>query len=148
MFGNIVKYLNLAIIFVLTGAVALLLSSFIDRVFISPPVSASLSEDLKSNKQEVIQINILNASGEAGLAARAKEYLRGRGFDVVEIGNYSENLDKSIIIDRLGDINSAYKVAYAVGITDSLITSQIDSSLFLRSSIILGKDFALLKPFK
>lgn len=148
MNGNITKYLNLTIIIALTLVVTLMLCSFIDRVFISPPVSASLSDELKNNKQEVIQVNILNASGESGLAARAKEYLRVRGFDVVEIGNFSKNIDHSMIVDRLGDLNSAYKVAYAVGIRDSLISTQIDSSLFLRSSIIIGKDFALLKPFK
>lgn len=145
---KIAKYLNLAIIFVLLAAISLLLSSFIDRVFISPPISASLPEELRSNKQEVIQVNILNASGEVGLASKAKEFLRVRGFDVVEIGNHKALLENSAVIDRLGDIGSTYKVAYAMGINDSLITTQIDSSMFLRSTIIIGKDFALLKPYK
>ncbi len=145
---KIAKYLNLTIIFVLLVIILLLLSSFIDRVFITPPVSASLPEELRTNKQEVIQVNILNASGEPGLASKAKEFLRVRGFDVVEIGNNKDILENSTIIDRLGDIGSAYKVAYALGINDSLITTKIDSSMFLRSTIIIGKDFAALKPYK
>jgi len=145
---KIAKYINLAIIFVLLILISLLLSSFIDRVFITPPISANLPDELKTNKQEVIQVNILNASGEPGLASKAKEFLRVRGFDVVEIGNNKTIVENSTVIDRLGDIGSAYKVAYAIGINDTLITTQIDSSLFLRSTILIGKDFALLKPFK
>lgn len=127
----------------------ILFFSFIYRLVISPSVDPYVSEENKqtSKKQEVIQINVLNACGVDGLASKAKEYLRRRGFDVVEIGNYSEVLNHSLICDRIGDSESADKVAYAMGISKKSVISQVDSSLYIRASVIIGNDFFELKPF-
>jgi len=57
-----------------------------------------------------------------------------RNFDVVEVGNFSEILPNTKIIDRVGDFASAKKVAKALGIADSLITTNIDSTLFVRNT--------------
>lgn len=125
-----------------------MLSSFISRVFISPPVDPTLDADIQRNTaQEVIQVSVLNAAGAQGIATKAKNYLRSRGFDVVEIGNFDKTVSKSCIIDCVGDLRSAMKVAYALGINDSLVVTKVDSNLFLRSSIILGMDYQELKPF-
>lgn len=138
-----------SLLFTAMGLIVIcMLSSFINRVFIAPPVDPILSEDLKSTSVEVIQVNVLNASGKQGLAAKVKDFLRNRGFDVVEIGNNDVLLNRSQVIDRLGDTKSAKEVAYALGINDSLVISQPDSNMYLRASIIIGDDFAALKPFK
>lgn len=121
--------------------------SFLHRIFISPSVDPYVNQETTSKKKEVIQINVLNACGVDGLASKAKEYLRQRGFDVVEIGNYSEVLNHSVICDRIGDLKSADKVAYAMGIPNKAIVSQVDSSLYIRASVIIGNDFFELKPF-
>ncbi|MBM2814529.1 MAG: hypothetical protein HW421_1291 [Ignavibacteria bacterium] len=146
------KRKNLFVSILLAGlsvTVVLMLSSFLFRTVISPPVDPNLDDNIQKNTvEEVIQVNVLNASGVQGLAARVRNFLRARGFDVVEIGNYPESSENSIIIDKVGDVNSALKVAYALGIGDTLVTTKIDSALFLRTSIIIGKDFASLKPFK
>lgn len=143
-----IKHLNYFIIGVLTLLVTVMSTSFVLRILVAPPVSASIDNAIaKSTAQEVIQVNILNACGVPGLASKAKEYLRARGFDVVEIGNSDELCQKSIIVDRLGDNKSALQVAYALGIKDSLIVTKIDSNMFLRSTIMLGSDFRELKPF-
>lgn len=97
---------------------------------------------------ESIQVNILNACGEDGLASKARKYLRKRGFDVVEIGNYPGLLDKSVVIDRLGDRRSALKTAYAFGVNDSLVYKNIDSTLFVRNTLIIGKDYKNLNAFQ
>ncbi|MFP4368655.1 MAG: LytR C-terminal domain-containing protein [Candidatus Kapaibacterium sp.] len=125
-----------------------MLMSFMYRNFINPPVDAMLDDDTGSfTVEQVIQVNVLNACGEPGIAGFTKEYLRSRGYDVVEIGNNDNKLERSIVIDRVGDHKSARKVAYAMGINDSLIVTKIDSGMYLRSSVILGSDFKGLKPF-
>ncbi|MCX6154010.1 MAG: LytR C-terminal domain-containing protein [Candidatus Kapabacteria bacterium] len=140
--------INYSFISVLSLVVFFMGSSLVYRVAIAKPVDPNLDRNIqKSTVTEVIQVNILNACGERGLASKVKSYLRARGFDVVEVGNFSKTLDKSVIYDRVGDLQSAKKVAYAVGINDSLVASQLDSSLFLRTSIVIGKDFKELKPF-
>ncbi len=143
------KHFNYLIIGVLTILVTVMSTSFVLRIVVAPPVSASIDNAIaKSTAQEVIQVNILNTCGVPGLASKAKEYLRARGFDVVEIGNSDEICPKSMIIDRLGDNKSALQVAYALGIKDSLVVASIDSNMFLRSTILIGSDFRELKPYR
>lgn len=101
-------------------------------------------ENKNGEVAESIQVNVLNACGESGLASKTRKYLRKRGFDVVEVGNYGGILAKSIVIDRLGDKRSALKTAYALGINDSLVYQNIDSTLYLRNTVIIGKDYKSL----
>ena len=131
----------------LASVVALMFFSFMHRVVVSPPVDPLVENERNNQEEKAIQVSILNACGVSGLAAKTREYLRQRGFDVVEITNYPEVLNKSVICDRLGNPDTAGQVAYAMGISDSLIISKIDSGLFVNASIIIGNDFYQLKPF-
>ncbi len=118
------------------------------RYLIAPPIESQLdAETPKFSAEEAIQVQVLNACGVSGLAAKARDYLRKRGFDVVEIGNYKEYCDTSFVIDRVGDIKSARKTAYAMGINENSITTDIDSSMYLRCAVVIGKDYKTLKPF-
>lgn len=127
--------------------VTFLIMSFTNRVLISPPVDSELEENIeKLNNLEIIQVSILNSTSVNGLANKARTFLQMRNFDVVEIGNSKEILPQTIVIDRMGDFGSAKKVAKAFGIADSLIKTDIDSSLFVRSSIVIGQDYPKL-PF-
>lgn len=140
-----IKYVNYTIIVLLSLLSIVMLSSFVNRI-INPPISAEIDEEIyKYRAEEVIQVNILNACGVSGLASETEGYLREVGFDVVEIGNYDVLLNESIIIDRLGDKASARKVANAIGLADTRIITKIDSSLYLRASIVLGNDYKALK---
>ncbi|MCX8054254.1 MAG: LytR C-terminal domain-containing protein [Ignavibacteria bacterium] len=142
------KTANILLLVSFSLIVIVMLSSFINRVIISPPVQAEIDNGANTSQNDVvIQVNVLNACGETGLAAKVMEFLRLRGFDVVEIGNYPKKEEKSFVLDRLGDVRSARKVAYAIGVPDSLVVSAIDSTLFVRSTVVIGKDFPLLKPF-
>ncbi|MGA2298648.1 MAG: LytR C-terminal domain-containing protein [FCB group bacterium] len=134
---------------VLLIAVSLMLSSFVFRMMMSQPVESKVVlQNQKGKVETTIQINILNGSGINGIAKKLKEYFRQRGFDVVEIGNYSKLVDKTQIIDRLGDKESSLKVANALGVEQTKVQTEIDSTLFVRCSIILGKDYGQLKMFK
>jgi hypothetical protein len=124
-----------------------MLSSFVFKTLRGGSINGNVESAAEANIPQVIQANILNGCGVTGLAGDVKHYLRARGFDIVEIGNYEEIQDKSIIVDRIGDMESAKKLALAMGISDSLIVTKIDSSLFLRASVVIGKDYNTLAPF-
>lgn len=127
--------------------VTLLIMSFTNRVLISPPIDPNLEENVeKLNNLEIIQVSILNSTSINGLANKARTFMQLRNFDVVEIGNSKIVLPNTIVIDRMGDFASAKKVAKAFGVADSLIKTDIDSSLFVRVSIIIGQDYPKL-PF-
>jgi hypothetical protein len=40
------------------------------------------------------------------------------------------------------------KLARVLGIADSLVEPRIDSMLFVRASVVIGKDVSLLAPFR
>jgi len=111
------------------------------------PIISDVPESQKIITQEVIQLNILNGCGVSGLASATKDYLRARGFDIVEIGNSQQQYNKTTIIDCLGDKESVRRLAYAMGIADSSVVVRIDSSLFLRATLIIGNDYRTLKSF-
>ena len=129
------------------GAAALVvlvfLGSFVWRM-VNPPVLPYVESE---GPHAVIQVNVVNASGLNGAGRRTLEFLRKRGFDVVELSTAGVLLDSSVVIDRVGDRASALKVALVLGVADSLVISNIDSMLFVRSSVIIGKDLPSLTPF-
>jgi hypothetical protein len=129
--------------------VLIFIISMVYRFLVGPPVDPTLDNNIeKLSVTEVIQINVLNASKVKGLAGEIRDYLRSKGFDVVDVGNYTGDCDSSFVIDRLGDMSSAKKVAFALGIPDSLIFQDIDSSLFLRGTVVIGKNYKTLKPYE
>lgn len=96
-------------------------------------------------RTQVIQLDVLNGTREAKLAQRVTDYLRTQGFDVVEMGNYkSAPVETTLVLDRTGNIEAAREVARVLGVPESNVRTQIDRSLFLDVSVILGNDFAHL----
>ncbi len=96
-----------------------------------------------------IQVEVRNGVGTSGLASTTTHYLRSRGFDVVESGNYSETgVDSSFVIDRIGNPLAAQRVAAALGIAYTRIREDIQQDYFLDVSVVLGGDYASLEPFE
>ncbi len=100
-----------------------------------------------NNHKKIIQVEVLNGCGRAGVADMFTEYLRKHNFDVVHVGNYiSFDVDNTLIIDRTGNKNNAMKVAEALGVDKKYIVQQLNNDYFLDVSIIIGKDFNQLTP--
>ena len=122
--------------------------AFIHRMFISPPVESTvIRADSSAQKTGRIQVNIMNATSQRELARTVMEYLRNRGFDVVELGNFTPE-PRSFVLGRTGDVRSARNVALALGIADSCVRLEPDSTLFLDASVYIGADYRGLKPWK
>lgn len=140
--------MNITILF-MAVIVIVLLGSFIYRVFFTEQIDSSVFErENEQQSKEKIQISILNACGVDGLAAKAKQFMFRRNFDVVNIGNFDSTVVRSFIIDRVGNRDAAERSAESFGINDSLIVIEIDSSRYLMNTIVIGKDYKYLKPFK
>jgi calcineurin-like phosphoesterase len=96
-----------------------------------------------------IQVDVQNGTNESGVAAKFADYLRRNGLDVVEMGNFKGNIEeKTVIIDRSGDLSKAKKVARILGLSDKNVIQQINNSLYLDVTIVIGKDFKELNPYK
>ncbi len=105
-----------------------------------------------SNEQipsEIIQVDVLNGCNVPGIADRFTEFLRNNKIDVVNIGNYINNdIDETIIIDRIGNKANAYKIAEVLGVRRENVIQQLNENYLLDVTIIIGKDYYNLKPLR
>jgi hypothetical protein len=98
---------------------------------------------------DIIQVEVLNGSGMNGIADRFTDFLRNNNLDVVKAGNYiSDDVNESLIIDRSGNMANAFKAAKILGIKKENVIQQLNKDYFLDVSIIVGKDYFNLAPFK
>lgn len=95
-------------------------------------------------KKESAKITILNGTGKAGFATRTAEYLKGYGYDVVEIADAPVKTSETIVYDQ-----TSGQKPYTMALLEKRMKKPIQSGLpagVTNSSdivIVLGDDFAL-----
>jgi hypothetical protein len=93
-----------------------------------------------------IKVEVLNASGQRGLARRATFALRDAGFDVVRVSNDPTYRDSTLVLTRSGKDDWARLVARALG--GARVESRPDSLRYLDVTVLLGSDWRPpAKPF-
>jgi polyisoprenyl-teichoic acid--peptidoglycan teichoic acid transferase len=98
------------------------------------------SQEALRDENLVIRLEILNGTGNTGLARRTAELYRSYGFDVVTVGNAaSEEVAETIVVDRVG--NEIFTNRTAEIIRASLVDLQLESQAGVDVTIILGEDF-------
>ncbi len=94
---------------------------------------------------EIIQIEVLNGCGIAGIANAYTGVLRSNGFDVVETGNFDHfNLEETIVISRSGVLDNAKRVASALGIKEINVIREESPDYFLDVTVVIGHDYEQL----
>ena len=91
-----------------------------------------------------LTVEVLNASGKAGLAKIGTRVLRRAGIDVVAFGNPRDSgtagtIDSTRIVVRRGDARIGERVRRALGVGRVMV--QLDSTRLLDASVLLGVDF-------
>src|SRR5258706_12684832 len=110
-------------------------------------METSQEQTVQGKPQRILQLDVLNGCGVKGAASKFTGYLRSRGFDVVEMKNYKvSTMAKTLVVDRVGDVGAARRVADALGISDKNIVQQLNPDYFVDVSIIIGADYSTLKP--
>ncbi len=112
---------------------------------------AVLASDDSSALERVYALEILNGTDKQGLARNTSELYQSFGYDVVNIGNYEEDIRETILIDRIGNPSVAKIVANVIHCenikTTSLDENSEDEDLAYGSeanvdfTLILGSDF-------
>ncbi len=103
----------------------------------------------KQPSGSTLQIDVQNGSGVTGIADKFTDFLRIKGFDVVEMGNFStSDVRNSMVIDRAGNMKNAKRVAASLGISEKNVIQQMNKNYFLDATVVIGKDFADLMPMK
>lgn len=133
----------------LFGVLAIVLGIVLVSRSFTPSVDPYRENNTGQLVGEVIQVSVRNGCGVSGLAGDLTQFLRKNGFDVVEVGDHTSfDEEQSIVYDRIGDLESAKKLAAAVGIPEERVVQDIDLEEYLDATIIIGKDYETLTPFK
>lgn len=128
--------------------VLVLLYALVTRSFL-PRTDPARETNTAGLVGEIIQVEVRNGCGEDGLAADMTRFLRDHGFDVVDVGDHT-SFDEATtkVVDRIGDLESARKVARAIGLAEDRVVQEIRPDYYLDASVIIGRDFATLTPFR
>ena len=93
-----------------------------------------------------VKVQVINATRARGLARRATQALRDRGYDVVEVGTTGQQRDTTLVLDRSGHPEWARRIARAMG--GARVESRPDSSHYLDLTVLVGRAWhAPAQPF-
>ncbi len=135
-------------ILVLGLATAALAYAFLGRAQ-SPRPDARRVYNPGGLQGDIIQVEVFNGCGIPGLAAGMTRHLRKLGFDVVDSGDHTSfDVEKTRVIDRIGNLDAAKQVALALGLPDAEVEQEVRADFYLDVSVIIGKDYGGLKPFR
>ena len=103
-------------------------------------------EKAPAKPAKVIQLDVLNGCGAKGAGVKFTTFLRSNGFDVVEMKNYKTfNVAQTLVVDRVGDLTLARRVAAALGVAEKNVVQQINQDYFVDVSVIIGADYPSLR---
>lgn len=106
------------------------------------PGAVPRSREVPGQGERVV-VEVLNGSGEVGLARAATRHLRDAGLDVVYYGSdTTSGIDTTIVLVRRGTDDKAQRVRRALG--TGLVRAAPDSARLVDVTVRLGRDFALL----
>ena len=92
-----------------------------------------------------IKIEVLNGCGVQDLARVTTDYLRKKGFDVINYANAAEEQKRTVVIDRLSPEKRWAKIV-ASALDIELTSAIVDSSLCVHVLVLLGKDYDEVIP--
>jgi hypothetical protein len=135
------------LIFTLSVLVIYLLYSIFMKL--SSPEEIEVRKFDNSVPSDIIQVEILNGCGVSKIGERFRDFLRSKGFDVVNVDNYIKfDVNETLVIDRVGNIANAKLVATTLGMPSSKAFPQLNSDYFVDVTVVIGKDFNKLNPIK
>lgn len=87
-----------------------------------------------------LRCEILNASGEAGVALRATKVLRSHEVDVMDYGN-APTRTGTRLVDRAARPRDARRVAELLGCPDAEVSTEFEPRAQAPLAVLLGQDF-------
>jgi hypothetical protein len=95
-----------------------------------------------------IVIEVLNGCGIPGLAQKFTNFLRSEGFDVIYTGNAARtDYSSTQLIERVDDSEKTSEVNGVLMLHPQRLSSDIDPSLHVDLTLILGKDYNRLPVY-
>lgn len=139
------KHLFLNSVIGFLGVLLLILLVALFSRILYPRIVTDRAQEDPALISEVIQLEVLNGCGITGIATRFTDKLREYGFDVVETGNYDHfDVSNTFVISRSGQMENAYRVADALGISHQQVLREQAPEFYLDVTLIIGSDYETL----
>lgn len=105
------------------------------------PLLASVTnhDEVRAPNGARIRVQVLNTTKTRGLARRATQLLRDRGFDVVELGTVGPTMDTTLVLDLSGHPEWAEAVAKVMAPAHT--RARRDSSRYLDVAVLVGSSW-------
>ena len=133
--GGVAERITLAVAGVLVAA---LVGSLLWAQFAKP------STHQRRTGHHVVRVQVMNGSGEPGVATRIAQYLRDGGFQVVDVRNADRSdYFSSMVIMRKSDPTLAREVAHYLG--DPPMIQQVWDSELADVTVLIGSDRSRLR---
>lgn len=117
---------------------------------VPPPIL--ITREFEASPYSTIEVEILNGCGTKGLGQEATKFLRRHSVDVVATENADRfDYDRTVLVLRAGSAAEMELIAglFDFPVTDSTrILSKPDGKALADITVILGRDFTELKPYK
>jgi hypothetical protein len=90
-----------------------------------------------------LKIEVLNGCGADGLARKFADFLKGQGFDPVNVSNFERSdIPRTMVIDRTSNASvNGQKVARALGLSDDYVSYLASPERMVAVSVIIGQDY-------
>lgn len=137
--GTRVRGVAVIVVVLATGAV---LGTWIAQWLQAPAGgSAGVTVSIPTVFGPRVRVEVMNGGGRSGMARSATDVLRDGGLDVVEMGNWEDFQEPvSFVLDRVGDVDGARKVADLLGIRE--VRSEPGTNLYADVTVVLGQDWS------
>jgi hypothetical protein len=104
-------------------------------------------KDTKPKVEGPVRVEILNGCGEAGVARRARAYLRDEGYDILSIGDAKGHFIKTLVVERRSSTNeNARLLARTLRLDENAVTQSLDSLSPVWVTLIIGDDYVKYLP--
>ena len=122
----------------------------LQRPTVEDNISEAIEQEPITRSQSLdqpIRLQVLNGCGVKGLAKIVSPALRAYGFDVRETRNAgSFRYTHSMVLDRIGSLETALAIADSLGIDPSLVKTEIARNLAdIDVTLIVGADYQNLR---
>ncbi|MBN2508736.1 MAG: LCP family protein [Spirochaetales bacterium] len=108
-------------------------------------LASLVNEDVFSDEELNVRIEVLNGTNQNGLATRTSQIFQSFGYEIKNIGNAETIYEKTTVIDRKGDVPAAQRLAKIIQCSNVVSeTPAEDAQEEINATditIIIGKDF-------
>ncbi len=138
---------------IIKGALIILGVAFLITVYVlanrGSQTNGDNSDFISGANSRQLEVEVLDGAGSMRAAQQLTNFIRARGYDVVEMKkNNGEIEDRTFIFDRSGSLDAARKFATILGVPQDKVFQKIDRNLYLDITLVMGKDYSRLKAFQ